>query len=249
MCKNGNMSISDNIVLHQFPVSPFAAKVRRVLHYKAIPYTTVDYSLTSVRRIKKISKSGKLPVLVHKGNRLEDSTDIVRYIDTTFSAHPLGFTDSTINAQVHILEDWADESLYFYDLTMRGWENNINLLASDLVLQRTGLLAFVARLFLPRMIKKTTCAQGLGRKSRAVIIEDFQKSINALNNLLGDKKWLVGTEISLADISVTAMLCVLERAEEAKHILGEFPNVCLWIDRVDQLTLPKGTCREARVFA
>ena len=117
------------ILLHQYEVSPFAAKVRRALRYKGIPFEVKNYAVADASKIRKtISPSGKIPVLDHDGQRIVDSTTILRYLEQAFPTPPLLPSQPALRAQAHIVEDWADESLFFYDLSMRGWSNNIDWL-------------------------------------------------------------------------------------------------------------------------
>ncbi len=71
-------------IIHQYQVSPFAAKVRRCLYYKGVEFRVVNYGLTGVRKLKKLNPRSKAPVLEHGGKLVPDSTDIIRYLDGAF---------------------------------------------------------------------------------------------------------------------------------------------------------------------
>ena len=133
------MSSLHKPVLHQYQVSPFAAKVRRCLYFKGIPFDTVNYGLSGVGKIKKLNPRAKAPFMVHDGLMIPDSTDIIGYLEKTYPEKRLIPADARLSAQASLMEDWADESLYFFDLTMRSWPNNSALLAEDLLLEDKGL--------------------------------------------------------------------------------------------------------------
>ncbi len=243
------MSASDIPVLHQYQVSPFAAKVRRCLYYKGVEFQAVNYGLTGVRKIKKLNPRSKAPVLEHAGQFIPDSTDIIRYLDKTYPDRPVIPADITASAMAHVLEDWADESLYFYDLTMRSWPNNASLLADDLVIEDRGLMRKLMHRVAPAIIARQAHGQGTGRKEQAAVCEEVTAHFRAIDALLSDSSWLVGDALSVADIAVASMLTVLERAQEAKAAMSGFAALVAWRERVDGVTLPEGTPPDQRALA
>ena len=128
------------LLLHQYEVSPFAAKVRRALRYKGIPFEVKNYAVADAGKIRKtISPTGKTPVLEGETGLVVDSSRILRYLEENFP-HPSILPGSpALRAQAHIIEDWADESLFFYDLAMRGWPNNIDWLKRDVLSHDSGV--------------------------------------------------------------------------------------------------------------
>ena len=230
------------LLLHQFQVSPFAAKVRRALYFKGLEFEVVNYAAADVGRIRRtISPSGKTPVLEHDGNRIVDSTAILRHLEREFPAPPLLPEDPAQRAQVHILEDWADESLFFYDLVMRSWPNNVGWLLEDVLSHDRGVKRWLLSRLLPGALRKGTAAQGLGRKDPATICAEVRDHFDALVALLGEREWLVGEQISLADIAVASMCTVIDRAEEAAAMLRDRTSLMAWLERVNGVTLPPGT--------
>ncbi len=146
-----------------------------------------------------------------------------------------------MQAQAHILEDWADESLYFYDVSMRCWENNITLLEDDLLIENPGWFGRLIRPLVGLALRKQTASQGIGRKAKEDLIRDLRANLSAVNTLLTNKQWLVGEELSIADISVASMCTVMARAEEGLAIIKALPDLSAWLARVDELTIPPGT--------
>ena len=235
------MSTDDKLVLHQYQVSPFAAKVRRCLHFKGIAFEVKNYGLTGVGRVKKLSPAGKAPVLEHKGRMIADSSDIVRHIEACFPEKPLYPLQPGQGALAHIVEDWADESLYYYDLAMRSWSNNAAWLADDLVIEDSGTLKHLFHFLAPKIIRKQARDQGIGRKPKEVVYADVARHFEAINALVSGQSWLVGETLTIADISVASMLTVLDRATEARGLMAAQPALLSWQQRVDALTLPEGT--------
>ena len=108
------------ITLYQFEISPFCDKIRRVLHWKGQPYQVREIPLAQTfTRLRKINPVGKLPCIEHEGRLIADSTDIAHYLEERFPQPPLVPSDPLERGLCHMLEDWADESLYFYEMRLR----------------------------------------------------------------------------------------------------------------------------------
>jgi glutathione S-transferase len=242
------MTTEPGLLLHQYQVSPFAAKVRRCLHYKGIPFEVANYGLSGVGKVRKLSPAGKAPVLEHDGRMLADSSDIIRHLEECFPDRPVFPSHPRERALAHTLEDWADESLYYYDLTMRSWPGNAQWLADDLVMEDSGLMKRLLHLLAPRIIGKQARDQGTARKPHATVCADVARHFEAINTLVTDRPWLVGEALSIADIAVASMLTVLERAAEAKALMAEQPALLEWLQRVDALSLPRSTLHEDRAL-
>lgn len=235
------MTGDDRLVLHQYQVSPFAAKVRRCLYHKGLDFDVINYGMSGVGKVRRLSPAGKAPVLQHNGRMIADSSDIVRYIESSFPNKPLYPSQPREAALAHLFEDWADESLYYYDLTMRSWPANSKWLADDLVLEDSGVMKRFFHYLAPKIIRKQARDQGTGRKTHEAVCEDVARHFKAIDVLVSDRGWLVGESISIADISVVSMLTVLDRATEARNLLAAQPALLEWQQRVDAATLPKDT--------
>jgi glutathione S-transferase len=59
--------------------------------------------------------------------------------------------------------------------------------------------------------------------------------------LVSQGDWLVGEQLSIADIAVVSMCTVLERAEEANAMMKALPALMAWRQRVDDATVPANT--------
>lgn len=235
-------------IIHQYQVSPFSAKVRRVMYYKGIDFDVVNYGLSGAGKIKKLNARGKAPILEHNGQLIADSTDIIAYLEQLHPEKPVIPTDPIEQAHAHVLEDWADESLYFYDLTMRCWPNNADLLADDLLLEDKGLFAKVLRPLIPKILNKQARTQGVGRKERTAICAEVETHFDAINKIISKTGYLVGDSLTIADISVVSMCTVLARAEEANAMMRDRPTLIDWRNNIDRLTLPADTAEHMKAL-
>ncbi|HRK71453.1 MAG TPA: glutathione S-transferase family protein [Micropepsaceae bacterium] len=223
--------------LYQFDISPFCDKVRRILNVKGQDYAIREVKISQAGRLRDISPSGKYPVLDHDGQRISDSTDIAHYLERLFPQPPLVPADPHEAALVHVLEDWADESLYFQEMTMRlVWPQNAKHWAPILLKDEGALFRMIGPRMVPKIAARQSKAQGTGRKSQAQIITDLERHADAVAGLLGARNYLVGKMLSLADISVFAQLFCIDGTPEGKAVIDARPGLRAWMTRVDQET-------------
>jgi len=226
------------ITLYQFEISPFCDKVRRILHWKKQPYVVREVPMKEAfTAIKKVNPIGKLPCLEHDGRFIADSTDIAYYLETQFPDPPLLPRDPKLRALCHIFEDWADESLYFYEMRLRftvphNARKHIPLLtAHDPAWMKTA-----AKLVVPRMMRGILAKQGLGRKPLEMVVRDLERHLDAVSGWLGSGEWLVGDALSLADLSVFAEFACIRDTEEGGRAFETRPSVAAWMARVAAAT-------------
>lgn len=226
------------IVLYQFPISPFCDKIRRVLHFKKVPYRVHDVPLLqSMTLLPRVNPIGKVPCIDDGGRVVADSTDIARYLEERYPAPALVPSSPRERALCHMLEDWADESLYFYEVRMRlTIPHNARRTIGWLTLAEPRPIQMAAQLIVPRITKDIAAKQGIGRKPVAMVIEEARRHVEALSDFLGEGSFLVGDSLSLADISVFAQMFCIRGTDEGGELVEARPAVARWMDRVDAAT-------------
>jgi glutathione S-transferase len=230
------------IVLHQLEESPFCDKIRRALNWKRVPYAIHEVPLLeALTALRKVNPIGKVPALEVDGRVIADSTDIAYWLEERWPEPPLVPRDPAERALCHFLEDWADESLYFYEMRLRfTFERNrarwiAALLEHDNALVRATFPPVVAR-----ATRKQCHAQGVGRRPEAMVLRDVDRHLDALTGWLAGKTWLVGAALSLADLAVYAQLRCIDCAEEGHARLAPRPVVVAWMARVAEATAARG---------
>ncbi len=228
------------LTLHQFEISPFCDKIRRLLTYKGHPFEVNEVSImdTAKGTIKKVNPIGKLPTLEIDGTFICDSTNIAYALEERFPNPALIPTNSRERALVHILEDWADESLYFYEMHLRfTLPHNADKTLSSLLAQEPSLIKFLLPMAVPASMKRITKNQGVGKKPIQMICEDITRHVSSINELLTDGHWLVGDHLTLADIAVISQLNCIRQTREGGEIIEDYKPVLDWMQRVDDATL------------
>lgn len=225
------------IILYQYQISPFCDKVRRAMRLKGLSWATVEVPVVPPGMYKAVSPTGKFPAVDFGGRVIVDSTDIILHLDTLVATPRLVPADPRLRGDALILEDWADESLYFFDVTMRNWPQNRKWFVDDLLHAEKGLKRSLVGALVPGALKKVAVNQGLGRKDEATVVSELTRHYDSLAARLAGRDWLVGDDISVADLAVRSMLFVLDRTIEAKALHEARPELWQWSQRVDAATL------------
>lgn len=223
-----------DITLHQWEISPFCQKVARALRFKGLAYRTEDYNGLLGTQVMRLSKVGKVPVLDIDGQRLQDSTCIVRYLDERFPEPPLFPRDPQQRALAELWEDWADESLYWFEVYFRVKDPQ----AFDQVAE----LASAGRPLLERLPTKLTVramlglqlySQGLGRQPREAVEAEFLRHLDRIETVLARGDWLVGEHQTIADIAVGSQLLeVLRTSDRLRPELLRRSRLAAWLERI-----------------
>ena len=227
--------MSESVVLHQWEISPFCQKVVRMLKLKEIAFDVVNYNGILGAKASKLSMVGKLPVLDIHGKRIQDSTQIARYLDEAFPNAPLLYPkDPLEKAYVELWEDWADELLYFYEIHYRINDTQAFRLA---VAKGVEGRPTHETLFIKPLLKATLSLQlkmqGLGRMSNRSIDTEFIRHLERIDLVLQQTGWLVGSNKTIADIAVGSQLLEIVRTHQKfRTIIQSYPSISTWLEQL-----------------
>ena len=224
------------INLYQFELSPFCTKVALILNAKEVPYQIIEVPLSKSYTVRKYSATSKLPTIEHDGKFIDDSTDIAYYLDEIFPDRPLIPINEKLWLKCHLYEDWADESLNFYMMKLRWLPKNQNRWSNELAKLDSGLWRWLITKFASKAALNILDKQGVGRKSEQTALRDIDRHMRALTIDLNDGRFLVGDELTLADISVYAQLKWISENPEGKTAIDPHQNIIQWMERVDFAT-------------
>lgn len=223
-----------SIVLHQWEMSPFCNKTRRCLSYKGLKYEVRDYNGLEARKAAALTPVGKLPVLDYDGERIQDSSRIAAFLDRRHPDKPLYPRDPQALAKARIWEDWAGQSLYFYEIYFRmldpvSLERGLDLICKG----RPAWERMVMRAVFRRRYPKKLAQQGLARQPRAEVERQFFGLLGDLDTLLSDRPWLADAAVSIADLSVSAQISEFVRTSDLAPRVLALPALNAWLQRCD----------------
>ena len=225
-----------SIRLYGSRLSPFVEKVYRGLKLKRLPFELVEPA-TPLDLRRRNPQTGKMPALELEGEPLWDSTFILRRIDERFPNPPLLSRDPRVAAAQRQLEDWSDESLYWWAMAVRWCERNARSTTEQIVMSMgPAFLRPLARLVVPRQLGRGSRAQGLGRLPHDVLVREYAHLLDDLVLLLGDRAFFYSDRCGLADLAVYGQLRGARSGPtpELEALLYERPPLVDHLKRVEE---------------
>jgi len=226
------------VTLYGTRLSPFVEKVVRALQWKRIPF-----ELESPRSPRDLARwnpqTRKMPAARIRGERVIDSTFILRRLEELQPEPSLFSKEPAAAASQRLLEDWADESLYWLRMAIL-WSDPRR--ASDAVLSTLpipALLHPIVRPIIVRQIGGQAQTQGFGRLPIETLREELGARCDDLVALLGNRDFFFGDAPGAADLAVFAMLHFegAPAPPDFDRALADHPALAEWSSRVDAATV------------
>tara|TARA_B100000965_G_scaffold52870_1_gene39441 strand:+ start:3560 stop:4267 length:708 start_codon:yes stop_codon:yes gene_type:complete len=193
--------------LHQFRHSPYCLKVRMALAAKKLEYRTVEIT-PAIGQIDIFQKTGqrKLPVLFDNEITIHDSSSIIRHLEKIQIEPNLIPEDPKEGAQAQIVENWADTTL----------AKSIKIVFLEEIIKNPTLISSLLTKEISDSMQKLFSRLPLNIASQmSGLINQTEKESLTLNleyltNLIDKESFLVGKELSIADIAVSSQLSLLK---------------------------------------
>lgn len=218
-------------------LSPFVEKVARALQLKRIDFTVVDPR--GPNDLKKWNPTtGKMPVLDLGDEKPFDSTLILRRLDELVPEPRLVSRDPEIAARQRFLEDWSDESLYWYVMALRWNPANSRATIAQLAEFVPAALRPVAGIVFNWQIGGQARAQGLARLSLGTVLDELGRRFDELETFLGDKPFFYSDSVSVADLALFGQFATMRSGPtpQGARLLDARPKLAAFFDRVDAAT-------------
>jgi glutathione S-transferase len=215
-------------------LSPFVEKVARALQLKRI-----DFSLVDPRGPSDLKKwnptTGKMPVLDIGGEKPFDSTFILRRLDELVAEPPLVSRDPSIAAKQRFLEDWSDESLYWYVMALRWNPANSKATIAQIAEFMPAPLRPVMGVVLNWQLGGQARAQGLARLPLGTVLDELGRRFDELEIFLDDKPFFFSETVSVADLALFGQFATLRSGPtpQGARLLDARPKLAAFFDRVD----------------
>ena len=226
-------------------VSPFVVKLLAAADYKGLLYTHTEQ--VGIRELGKLNpQTGKIPIVRFDGETIYDSTLILRRFDLVQPSPALLSEDPKVAAQQRMLEDWSDESFYWYNQALRWCPVN----EARTIAQNSRFVPAVMRPFakpvLRRLVGGQPKAQGLGRLPYDVLIAEMGERLDDLVQLLGSDPFFYSDRPSAADFAIYGVFSTGVKEDVTPDFAGlvsERPALADWYKRIEDARRVEGGTR------
>jgi glutathione S-transferase len=214
------------LILHHYPMSPFAEKIRRVLAFKQLSWQSVIIP-TILPKPEVLALTGgyrKTPLLQIGADIYCDSAlicDVLEHVQPTPTLYP-----EQHKGLARVLAQWADTTLFWaamaYNLQRPGMAELFDGVPTEAV------RAFGA--------DRNAMAQGMTRLRPADATAAYKSYLRRLANMLEHQAFLMGSAPCVADFAAYHPLWFTRRRVPVlAGILSATSGVLAWMDRMEAL--------------
>ena len=203
--------------------TPFTEKCRRALVFKGLPFDLhISTGPDDVKRWSPVT--GLLPVMRVDDELVSDSTNILLRLEQLYPEPPLLSSVPIVAAQQRNLEDWADESFLWY------WQEWFRLEAAAPEPPPSAWARLRGRF--------GAAPTGARTRAQAELVRGLEDRLNDLVNFLGSRQYFYSDRVSMADLTVHAMLFTLKRdgIPGSARLLAERTALVEFMRRVESET-------------
>jgi glutathione S-transferase len=197
------------ITLYQFQFSHYCEKIRWALDYKGLPYTKRNLLPgLHIKVAQKLATKSCLPIIVHGGTVVQDSTAIITFLDKRFPDHPLTPWDSQQAKEALEWEEYFDEEigiplrLLFYYHTLPDRDRALRFILNGAPWYGRPLFALIFPKVRTAMMERMNIHAESAKQSE----ERLLAALERLESALKERRFLVGDHFSRADLTACALL-------------------------------------------
>ena len=206
-----------DLILHQYELSPFSEKMRKVLGVKRLAYHSVDQPNIAPKPSLTPLTGGyrRIPVLQIGAHVYCDTALIVRELDRRFP-EPCVSPPAFLGA-AEIVADWADHRLF-------------SMAALPTVVALAEILP-------PEFFEdRAKMSPGFSAENSNVSVAHSQKqmlqAMSTLNTQLAETPFLLGEQLTLADLSVYHVVNFASAAPLFGNSLARLPALNSWLEKI-----------------
>lgn len=213
-----------NVILHQYPGSPFSEKIRCLLGYKEQSYQTVEIPVIMPKPDLMALTGGyrKTPVLQHGADIYCDSGIICRFLDGVFPDKPIYPHDQIagLAAAVH----WTDTFLFKASVAVAFQPRA--LVANDLFSDPA-----IAEAFMKDRAELSKGSTELGM-DLSIAEPHWRQHMKRLEAQLSSARFLGGEAPSILDFSTYHCCWFVYKNDVLKSDLDALPALAQWMQRM-----------------
>lgn len=207
------------ITVYGTPISTYVRTTRMLLELAGVDYDLQDVGIFNGENQSSdyLAKNpfGKVPTLEVDGTLMYETSAITDYINTTLANGQFSPTDPLLRARMLQVMSIVDSYLY---------------------------PAVIGKIVIQRLIVPS---QGGQTDEQAVksAIAPAHTAIAAIEALSADAPYLLGSELSLADLYVIPVLLYLSQTPEFQPVISESPKLLDWWQKASQLPVVQKVCQ------
>jgi glutathione S-transferase len=197
------------IDLYQFTCSHYCEKARWALDYKGIPFTPKNLLPgLHVKVAQTLAAKTCLPIIVDDGRAVQDSTEIITFLDNKYPDHALTPKNPKQAKEALEWEEYLDEEvgitlrLWFYYHVLPDRGRALRFLLEGGPWYGRPLFAFIYPKVRSAMINR----MNINAQSAKDAEERLFGALRRLDHALKDRRYLVGDGFSRADLTACALL-------------------------------------------
>ncbi len=206
-----------HVILHEYPLSLFAEKIRRILAYKRIPWRSVEQPMMAPKPELTALTGGyrKIPVLQIGADVYCDTACIARRLER-LQPEPSCIPSGQAGL-VAMLEEWGDHR-FTGQVTPSVIVEMLPSLPDGILVDRAAMSPFLSR--------EAIVAAAPHTLTQALL------SLDLLDATLRGRAFLTGDTFSIADAACFHQLWFLERSPRLFEAVAARPALAAWFARI-----------------
>ncbi|NXT94384.1 FAXC protein, partial [Anhinga rufa] len=242
--KEQELDSKDAIILHQFSrpsngvpsLSPFCLKMETYLRMADLPYQNYFDG--------KLSPQGKMPWIEYNHKKVSGTEFIIDFLEEKLGVNlnkHLGPHEKAVSRAVTKMV----EEHFYWTLAYCQWVENLHETQKMVSLfgPFSDLLKWILCHLTKGIVKREMYGHGIGRFSEEEMYTLMEKDMRTLAGLLGDKKYIMGPNVSTVDATVFGHLAqamwTLPGTRPERLIKGELINLAMYCERIRRKFWPE----------
>ena len=231
------------LMLYQFPVSHYCEIARWGLDYKQQAYQKKNLLPgLHVKRTRKLTGESSVPILVHDGRAIRNSSDILSHLDSAYPHPPLLPQDPELQQQALQWETLANEQIgpHIRRIIYHELLEYPKLLIPFFTTGGPWYGPLVVRWMFPRLRAKMRELMDINDVTATESLHVLDAVVPKVLAQLDGKDYLVGEQFSRADLVVAALLAPLatpvkygldwpaQFPESVQAVTNRYPEAVQW---------------------
>ncbi|MEJ7733497.1 MAG: glutathione S-transferase family protein [Polyangiaceae bacterium] len=229
----------EDLTLYQFELCPYCHKVRAGLELKGLAYRKVEVNPMTKKELPALPAGAprKVPVLQSGGETVADSTAILAFLDEKFPGKA-GFrpADEAARKRAAEIEEWVDSELIFALPTViyGTWGEAVKAAQVTARSSNFGFLSNIGVRVGGSLIMHQVSKRLLHKRGKTDAHQWVRESIDQFEQWLGDRPFVTGPELSVADVAMHGALSCVKSFPIYQDIMRR-PRVAAWFDSVQAM--------------